>query len=196
MGGADPAFSGLEVFFLACAGLGGGLFLLRFVLQLFGSADTGADTDLEVSHGAVDHGDGDADVAFKLLSLQGLTAFFMMFGLVGFAMVRESHLSGASALAGALGAGVGTVWLIGKIFSSVKRLQSSGTVDNTGAIGELGTVYLTIREGGTGKVHVAIRGRPREFEAVSRDGGEIRTGERIKVLSVNNSVLVVERGRA
>ena len=163
--------------------------MVRFVIQLFGGSD--ADTDLEVGHADVDH--IDADVSFKLLTLQGMTAFFMMFGLVGFAMVRESHASGAIALAGALAAGTGTVWLIGRIFSSVRKLQSSGTVDNAGAIGEQGTVYLTIRAQGTGKVHVAMRGRPREFEATAKDGAEIKTGERIRVLEVNNSVLVVEK---
>ncbi len=56
-----------------------------------------------------------------------------------------------------------------------------------------GTVYLTIRAQGTGKVQITLQGRPREFEAVAKDGAEIKTGERIKVLEVNNSVLVVEK---
>jgi membrane-bound ClpP family serine protease len=144
-----------------------------------------------VGHADVDH--VDADVSFKLLTLQGMTAFFMMFGLVGFAMLRESHASGGVALAAALAAGTGTVWLIGKIFSSVKKLQSSGTMDNAIAVGEQGTVYLTLRAKGTGKVHITMHGRPREFEAVAKDGTEIKTGERIKVLEVNDSVLVVEK---
>lgn len=191
MSGVDLTFSGLELFFVICAVIGGGLFVVRFLIQLFGGSHMGADTDLEVGHADVDH--VDADVSFKLLTLQGMTAFFMMFGLVGFAMLRESHASGGVALAGALASGIGTVWLIGTIFSSVKKLQSSGTVDNTGAIGEQGTVYLTIRTKGMGKVQVTMHGRPREFEAVAKDGAEIKTGERIRVLEVNNSVVVVER---
>ena len=191
MSGAGSEFSGLELFFIICAVIGGGLFIVRFVIQFLGSGDTGADTDLEVGHADVDH--VDADVSFKLLTLQGLTAFFMMFGLVGFAMLRESHAQSGVALASALAAGLGTVWLIGKIFSSVKKLQSSGTLDNAGAIGEQGTVYLTIRAQGTGKVQVTMHGRPREFEATAKDGAEIKTGERIRVLEVNNSVLVVEK---
>lgn len=183
--------TGLEMFFLICALTGGGLFVVRFILQMTGGSHTDADMNIDVGHGDVSH--IDADVSFKLLTLQGLTAFFMMFGLVGFAMLRENHASGAAALVGALIAGTGTVWLIGRIFSSVKKLQSSGTLDNTGAIGESGTVYLTIRANGTGKVQVSMHGRTREFEAVAKDGAEIRTGARIKVLEVNNSVLVVEK---
>jgi membrane protein implicated in regulation of membrane protease activity len=191
MNGAGSEFSGLEMFFIICAVIGGGLFIVRFVIQFFGGSDTAADTDLEVGHADVDH--VDADVSFKLLTLQGMTAFFMMFGLVGFAMLRESHASGAVALASALAAGIGTVWLIGRIFSSVKKLQCSGTMANEGAIGEQGTVYLTIRAKGTGKVQVTMHGRPREFEATAKDGAEIKTGERIRVLEVNSSMLVVEK---
>jgi membrane-bound ClpP family serine protease len=191
MSGAGTEFSGLEILFLICAAIGGGLFVSRFILQLAGAHDAGVDTDLEVGHADVDH--LDADVSFKLLTLQGLTAFFMMFGLVGFALLRESHVGGGLALAGALAAGLGTVWLIGKLFTSIKKLQSSGTLDNAAAIGEQGSVYLTIRAGGRGKVHVSLKGRMREFEAVSKNGEEIRTGERVTVLEENNSVLVVEK---
>jgi membrane protein implicated in regulation of membrane protease activity len=191
MHSAGTGFSGLEILFIICAIIGGGLFIVRFAIQLFGGGNTGTDTDLEVGHADVDH--IDADVSFKLLTLQGLTAFFMMFGLVGFALLRESHAGGGVALAGALAAGFGTVWLIGKIFSSVKKLQSSGTLDNAAAIGEQGAVYLTIRAGGRGKVQVSLKGRLREFEAVAKDGEEIKTGERVRVLEVNNNVLVVEK---
>lgn len=191
MSGAGIVFSGLELFFIICAVIGGGLFIVRFVIQFFAGSGIDTDTDIQVGNADVDH--VDADVSFKLLTLQGLTAFFMMFGLVGFAMLRESHASGGVALASALAAGIGTVWLIGKIFSSVKKLQSSGTMDNAGAVGEQGTVYLTIRAQGTGKVQVTMHGRPREFEAVAKNGAEIKTGERIRVLEVNSSVLVVEK---
>ena len=188
---AGSEFSGLEFFFIICALIGGGLFVVRFMIQLFGGSSADADTDIPVGHADVAH--TDVDVSFKLLTLQGLTAFFMMFGLVGFAMLRESRTNSGLALASAIAAGVGTVWLIGKIFSSVKKLQSSGTLDNAGAVGEQGSVYLTIRAKGGGKVQITMKGRPREFEAVSKDGSEIKTGERVRVLEVNSSVLVVEK---
>lgn len=184
-------FSGLEIFFLICACVGGGLFIIRFVIQLFLGGDADADVDIQVGHADVTH--VDADASFKLLTLQGLTAFFMMFGLVGFALLRESHAGSGLALAGALAAGAGSVWLIGKIFSSVKKLQSSGTLDNDEAKGEKGVVYLTVRARGTGKVQISMKGRIREFEAVARDGGEIKTGEQVRVIEVNNNLLVVEK---
>jgi membrane protein implicated in regulation of membrane protease activity len=191
MNGTEAGMSGLELFFLICAVIGGGLFVVRFILQLVGGHDGDVDTNIDVGHADVDH--MDADASFRLLTLQGLTAFFMMFGLVGFALLREDRVGGGIALLGALAAGLGTVWLISRIFAAVKKLQSSGTLENTAAIGEQGSVYLTIRAGGRGKVQVSMKGRLREFEAVAGNGEEIRTGERITVTDVNGSVLVVEK---
>jgi hypothetical protein len=100
MGTIGSGFTGLELFFLICAITGGGLFLARFVIQLIGGSG------IDVGH---------ADVSFKLLTLQGLTAFFMMFGLVGFALLRENKTGNGAALFGATAAGMGTVWIISKI---------------------------------------------------------------------------------
>jgi membrane-bound ClpP family serine protease len=185
----SSSLNGLEMFFLICALIGGGLFVVRFLIQLFGGDSS--DADIDVGHADVNH--IDADVSFKLLTIQGLTAFFMMFGLVGFALLRENRVGNGTALVGALIAGFGTVWIIGKIFSSVKKLQSSGTIENAAAVGEQGNVYLTIRPHGTGKVQIAIKGRLREFDAVAKSGDEIRTGEPVKVAGINGNILVVEK---
>lgn len=193
MAGAGAGFSGMEIFFLVSAAVGGGVFVLRLVLQLIVGVDD-ADTDLTAGHGDVAH--ADADLSFKLLSLQGLTAFFMMFGLVGFAMLRGSGVSEGPALVAAVAAGLAAVWVIGKIFASVRRLQSSGTIDTARAVGGGGTVYLSIPAGGTGKVQVVVQGRLREFDAVSASGEGIPTGGPVRVVEVRGSVLVVERAGA
>lgn len=190
MAGAFTDLTGLEMFFLICAFLGGVMFLIRLVLQMLGG-DSDVDADIDVGHADVVH--ADSDVSFKLLTMQGLTAFFMMFGLVGFVLLRESKSGIAVAIAGALAAGLASVWLIGKIFSSFKKLQSSGTMDNTSAVGAEGTVYLTIHAGGTGKVQVSVKGRLREFDAVSKINEDIKTGSSIKVIDISGRTLVVEK---
>ncbi len=190
MQGALTGLTGIDLVFVVCAGFGVLLFLVRFAAQLFGVHD-GGDADIDVGNADVVH--ADADVSFKLLSLQGLTAFFVMFGLVGLALSRGSGVHEALAFAGAAAAGLGTTWLIGKIFTITVRLQSSGTINNNRAIGGVGSVYLTIPAGGTGKVQVTFAGRQREFDAVAADHEEIRTGTPIRVLSATGSTLVVEK---
>jgi membrane-bound ClpP family serine protease len=145
-----------------------------------------------MDHGDVDHGDMDADV--KLLTLQGIMAFMVMFGLVGLALSRQSGFGALFSLLGALVAGVAAMWVIGKIFTLAMRLRSSGTVVNTSAIGQGGTVYLNIPAGGQGKVHVVVQNRLREFEAISHGDDAIKTGEKVRVVAVKDGrIMVVER---
>ncbi len=201
-------FSGIETLFLVCAVIGGVLFVVRLALQFIGGdggshdigdlsdADgvdfTGPDADAGFA------GDADMDVhdtylSFKILSFQGLTAFFMMFGLVGLAMMRETRQGPAAAVVAASLAGFGTVWLIGAIFRKAGALQASGNINLRNAIGQQGEVYLTIPSAGTGKARVTVQERLRIYDAVSTGNDVIKTGQRIRVVDVTpQDVLVVE----
>jgi membrane protein implicated in regulation of membrane protease activity len=95
-----------------------------------------------------------------------------------------------SSLAGALAAGVVSMWFIHRIFRAMMRLQSSGTVSLFAAVGSEGSVYLTVGKDG-GRVQINFANRLREFEAVSADGGNIPTGTPIRVQSVVANTLVV-----
>lgn len=168
------------VFFL-CAVLGGGVFLVRTVLQLVG---VGAD-DADLHH--------DADAGFRILSLQGLSAFLMMFGLVGLALVRESRVGPALSAGLAALAGFASMWLIGRVFALMSKLQSSGTLDLKNAIGQQGTVYLTVPRGGRGKVELVVQGRLGVFDASTHGATDIATGARVRVVAIDNGdTLIVE----
>jgi len=187
------AMTWLEKIFLGCAAVGGGLFLVRMVLFfLGGDHGGGGDLDLDVD-GAGGHG-FDSDAAFKLLSLQGITAFLMMFGIVGLALLRENQLAEGWAVLGATLAGLGSAWLIARMFRAMGRLQSSGTLDLANAVGQEGTVYLRIPAGGTGKVSVTVQEHLQTLEAVAEGKAELVTGQRVRVTRVlGGTVLVVER---
>jgi membrane protein implicated in regulation of membrane protease activity len=164
-------------------------------------ADAGHIGDLGGSigdaHGVELHdGDvGSTDVSFKFLSIQGVSAFFLLFGLVGLAVTKGGGGVWVSLPAG-LAAGLITVWIVGLIFAGMQRLQADGTLRTENAVGMDGTVYLTIPEGGTGKVNVSVQGALREFEAVSRDNQRIETGTRVRVVEVKSGgILVVERSK-
>lgn len=201
----------LERIYLLLGGIGGGLFAVRFAMTLIGfGGDEGADADhgAGADHGAdADHGagDGDADQAdqdshdahemlsFKLLSFQGLTAFSMMFGIIGLAVSRGGFGS-VTSLAAATAAGAAIVWVADKLFRFLGGLQESGTLDLRRAIKEEGTIYLTIPTEGVGKVRLTVDGRLRVLDAVSEDQSEIPTDSRVEVVSVvNKNVMVVKK---
>lgn len=189
MANAFSNLNGFEIFFLLCAIVGGFFVLVKLVMQFIG-ADAEIETDLDTG---IDAEHVDSDIGFKLLSMHGLTSFLMMFGLVGLALYRQSQAGMVLSILGASAAGLASVWVIGRIFASVGRLQSSGTLATAGAVGSTGTVYLGIPPGGTGRVSINFRGRLREFDACAADGEAIATGTPIRVVRVDASVLVVEK---
>lgn len=109
-------YNGVELFFLSCAAIEGFFVLMRFVLLLVGM-DHGANGDMGAGAPDIDGHHIDSDVGFKLLSLQGVTSFLMMFGLVGMALYNQSKMGIAVSMTGAIVAGLGSVWIIAKMFS-------------------------------------------------------------------------------
>jgi membrane protein implicated in regulation of membrane protease activity len=204
----------IETIYWGATIIGGTLFLLRTIMLLVGGGLGGDDfdthfdghvdagfgdvhTDIGDVHTDFDtHFDGHVDTgldagltdhaalaSFKLLSMQGLTAFFMMFGLVGLALLR-ANLAVALTVIGGTAAGLFTVWVISILFSQMRRLQSEGTLDINNAVGQVGSVYLTIPKGGSGQIQVTVQGSLRMFDAISQDGKPIPTGQKIRVSAV------------
>ena len=181
------SLSPVQKLFLFSAVLGSVVFILRMILMLAGMGDHDFHDDVSDVH-------VDADASFKLFSLHGLTGFFMMFGIVGLGLSRQFWIPDLFAGAAGVAAGLATVWMIGKIFSSMTKLQSDGTLRLSDAIGQQGKIYLTIPPEGTGQVQVAFQGRLMIYDAVSVDKKTIKTGEKVVVIDiVAGNTLVVEK---
>jgi membrane protein implicated in regulation of membrane protease activity len=185
----------IEIIYWASTIIGGTLFILRLVMMFIGGSmggdglDSPMDTgDLEI---AGDH--AGADMSFKLMSMQGLTSFFMMFGLVGLALLKAGLPVWLTVFGGMI-AGLVTVAITGLIFSQMKRLQTEGTINIQNTIGKDGSVYLTVPINGTGQVQIIVQGSLKIFDAVSSDKIKIATGEKVRVVGVaSGNTLVVEK---
>ncbi|HEU5134630.1 MAG TPA: NfeD family protein [Steroidobacteraceae bacterium] len=170
----------VEQMFLLAATVGGIILVFRLILTIAGLDH----------HGGADAVHVDSDDGFQALTIQGISSFFAMFGVVGYTLYHNAALGMVLALSGAIAAGVVSVWIVHKIFRSMLRLQSSGTVSLFAAVGSEGSVYLTVGKDG-GRVQINFANRLREFEAVSADGATIPTGTPIRVQSVTANTLVV-----
>jgi hypothetical protein len=137
------ALSALDRVFLFTGALGAVVLVVRMALLFAGGALDDADLGEE--------GDG-----FQILSIHGLSSFFMMFGLVGLALSRQSRMGSELSLMGGVAAGMAAIWVIARVFRLAFRLQSSGNLQPQAAAGCTGTVYLTIPAGGIGRVTVRI----------------------------------------
>jgi hypothetical protein len=184
---------GLDTIYLVCAVAGGALLAIRILLMLFGldHGDAGNfDTSIDLDHGDLaGAGDGSGSI-FTFLSIQSIAGFFTMFGLVGLGLL-QINTSNLLSLVGALAAGVFTAWCTGMIFLAMRRLQSEGTLVIGNAVGQTGTVYLTIPETGTGSVNVTVQGSLRTLDAVSHKGNRIPTGSIVKVVGITAGKILV-----
>lgn len=172
----------LKTLFIACAGLGGVLFLVRGVLGLLGAGE-GSD--------GMDFADGDAALdgsghSFQVLSVQGIAGFFLMFGLIGLVLSEQVGLGPLISTGGGLAAGVAMALIIARIMLSMKRLQSSGNVQLSAAVGAEGTVYLTVPADSaqTGQVQLEVQGRLRVYDANTSGGTALPEGARVRVTGV------------
>jgi hypothetical protein len=180
----------IEIIYWASTIIGGTLFILRVAMMFLGGnvSDDAIDSALDVGG---DH--ADADISFKLMSVQGLTSFFMMFGLVGLALLKAGLAVFLTVLGGIV-AGLVTVAMTGLVFSQMKRLQTEGTIDIKNTIGTEGNVYLTIPRNGTGQVQLIAQGSLKIFNAVSSNKTMIATGEKVQVVGVAaGNTLIVEK---
>lgn len=178
----------MTTLYLICAVFGATIMVVQFFLQLLGfgefdhhDATMELETDSSVDANGLEHGHSEF---FKLLSLRTIisgTAFFGITGLLGnsipLAPIFVFLLAGAVGLA----AMVVVAWLM----SILAGLHSEGNLDVRGAMGRIGTVYLSIpkEKNGQGKVTVSVQERSLEFDAITNDR-ELTTGESVLVIDV------------
>ena len=182
---------GLEIAFWAFA-LGGTIFfVLRLVGMIFGGfgADhaDGAGDDTGMDH----QGDG-TEAAFKLVSVNSLTGFFMMFGWSGLTMYRQFSYGPGASLLTAFVVGSATMAATAYLFRAMMKLQSSGddfSVSKT--LGLAGSVYMKIPSEGRGQIKVTYNGVGRIIDAISKDRVEIDSFQNIRVVELFDSNTVV-----
>lgn len=185
------AFEGLDLAFLGAAIIGGIVFVFRLASQLLGlEHHEGAD----ISPEHLDSDMGDSDISFKLLTVQGVAGFLVMFGLVGLVLSREVQTGTLVAMVGAVAAGFLTLLVIQKSYDTMFKMQSSGNLDYKQAIHKEGTVYLTVPAAGQGQVQVAFQSKLHLLNAISAKEEELTTGSKIRVTGVSGeNVLIVEK---
>jgi len=172
-----------EAFFLLCAILGTLLFFGKVVLMV--SHGLG-DNDLH----DVDSASG-AEGAFKLLSLNAITGFFMMFGWIGLACLKQFNLSAAISTIAAFIAGLVTMILAAKLFSSARKLVSQGAqFDINALVGTTANVYQRIPASGIGRVQVAVASGTIELDAISEYKAQIESFEKVEIVRVVDSKTV------
>lgn len=162
--------------------------ILQTIMTLFMGMD-------DVDAGGMGGGDiHDHDSGMSIFSVRGVTAFFTGFGWTGVILTKRGFDLPVTII---IAFAVGCVLMLAIYFlmRSFMRLQSSGTLDYGNAVGQLGTVYLTIppvqRAGG--QVETMIQGRLVTAEALQKGAQPIQPGTKVRIVErIGSSTLIVE----
>lgn len=175
--------------FLTCAVIGGTLFVCQFLLSLLGLGghDDVGGHDVHLDHGSDhgEHGGGHGASWFlSVLTFRAVVAALLFFGLAGMA-ASAARLPQFAALAIALASGVAALLLVGAAMRGLTRLKDDGTVRIENAVGQTGTVYVTVpgNKSGAGKVTVEFQNRTSEYQAVTFQE-QLPTGSKVVVVDI------------
>ena len=134
------------------------------------------------------------DTGMGIFSVRGITAFFTGFGWTGVICTKQGL---GLPLTVALSLVVGTAMMVAiyAMMRAFMRLQSSGTLDYGNAVGQVGTVYVTVpparRPGG--QVETMIQGRLVTAEAIQTGDQPLHPGAKVRIAErMGSSTLLVE----
>jgi membrane protein implicated in regulation of membrane protease activity len=163
------------------AWVSGGMLVVLLLLSILGGLDLDIDVDT--------HTDVDVDASGSLGLIKWILVFLAMGALVArYTLQVELHPAlalGSGAIAGTL-SGLFLSWLMRLLL----RNQEEGNWYPEDAIGNEGKVYARIHPDQTGIVKVVVGGAYREIKATASK--PIPTGTTVKILSLEEGVLVVE----
>jgi len=176
--------------------IGAAFFSVFFAWQvIMAFLGLGAGTDLDAHVDTMHHDSpGDADdsaVAFKLLSVRSVVAFFTLFTWAG-ALYMSRGIATASCLGYSLLWGFGAMLLISLLVYGMRRMTETGNIRISSCVGVTGSVYLDIPADGNGEIRVLCSGVLTHLKARSANGTPAKAGAAVKVTKVTgpNSVEV------
>jgi hypothetical protein len=175
--------------FWFCALTGTGMFLIQFIINLFGILEQ----ESFEADGRAEASSDSADARkFKWFSMQAITGFLMMFGWTAITCQSEFGLDSLRTIAISIASGLFTAFIIHSIFKLAKKLQSTGsTYRIEDAIGKEAYVYQSIPRGGAGKISISLNHFTHEINAISDHSEEISSFTRVKIVEKKDAHTVI-----
>lgn len=150
------------------------------------------DQDLPDGRTYVDRADHVHGSGFRLFTMQGIIAFFCIFGWSGLLFLKGGlPVWGASLLA--FVCGFAALFLMGLALWGMQKIQSDGTLNVKYALGRSGEVYIPIpgQRKEPGKVMVEVQDQLMEFEAVTDEDEKIPTGTQVTVIGITKGTTLI-----
>ena len=159
---------------------------LVFAIKLVMFTITGGDSEVIADFNS----EIDTDCSFNFVSIQSVLAFFMAFGWMGYAGLKQfgfSHI--VNVLVAIL---VGLAFMTGTAFLmfSVRKLEKNIKKDYTTALNKIGKAYTHFAPNAEGQIEIDIN---EQLSVVNATNEEIKAFTPIKVVKVENDTLFIEK---
>ncbi len=150
------------------------------------------DQDLPDGRTYVDRADKLHGSGFRMFSMQGIIAFFCLFGWTGLVFLKAGMTVFLAAPLAFLCGFVG-MFLMALAMWGMLKAQSDGTLDIRRTLGLEGEVYIPIpgKRELPGKVMVKVQDQLSEFDAVTDDEEKLSTGTQITVIGITKGTTLI-----
>lgn len=164
------------------------IFVIQSLLTIIGGVDTdgiNADFSADLNH---------MDAPFQLFSFRNVINFLLGFGWTGVVFYNTIE---SSVLLVLLAFIVGCVFvlLFFLLISQLLKLSEDNTFRMDNLIGLNGQVYIPIPASmnGKGRIQISVLGATHEIDAMTRGANRLTSGTNVKVLQIENDILIVEK---
>jgi len=179
------------------------ILIIMMLIGMDGGEAFDGDIDVDANLDDVDDGSfgGSSDVfnqesffslgGLKIVTIRGVLAFLSIGGWVVFIMADSSPVW-LAILIGVLSGSVAAV-LLAFVMRAIFRLESSGNLDYSTAVGKTATVYIRIPKNneGKGKIMLVHQGKMIEVDAITKEVNEIITKKEVIIVGLEDDTTFI-----
>ncbi len=167
--------------------------LIETVLMFFGFGDHGSDVG---GGDSSDGGDGGADhiSGLEFFSVRSITGFFVG-GAWTTIWLRNAEFALPVALVAGVTVGLAFAWFLIFLMRQISRLGVNATLQYSRAVGQVGTVQVSIPAAtqGEGQIEVYFQHRMVYAQAITKSALGFATGQKVQVVAtLNQNTLIVD----
>ena len=160
---------------------------IAFIIKTFLPIDFGAEVQSDFTTMA------DYDTSFHLFTLEGIFAFFMCSGWMGWISLTKLQHQLPTALTIAIVSGIIGMLFFAWLITQFKKLEQVQKVSYEELVGKFGKAYLNFAPKGNGKIQIELNAKLDTIDAINYTDEEIKTSDSIKVVKVEKEQVYIEK---
>ena len=135
----------------------------------------------------------DMDAAFNIFTFEGICAFFMCAGWMGWFLKAFMHFTTKLSIIVAIVCGIFAILFYAFLISKIKKLEHVPTADLKELKDKIGKAYMKFAPKGQAKIEIEFNSKLEILDAVNNSETEIQSFEPIKVVDIKDNIIYIEK---